>query len=78
MELRRNFRGVLISIYFIREKERMGNNEMRVVGMNYSLEKYVKTHFYRQLISEQNTYDFLIDNTSKLSSRQFMYINTIF
>lgn len=62
----------------MREKERMGNNEMKVVGMNYSLEKYVKTHFYRQLISEQNTYDFLIDNTSKLSSWQFMYINTIF
>lgn len=56
----------------------MGNNEMRVVGMNYSVEKYVKTHFYRQLISDQNTYDFLIDNTSKLSSQQFMYINTIF
>lgn len=65
-------------MYSIREKERMGNNEMRVGGMDYSLEKYVKTHFYRQLTSDLNTYDFLVDNTSKSSSQQFIYLNTSF
>lgn len=51
---------------------------MRVGGMDYSLEKYVKTHFCRRLTSDLNTYDFLVDNTSKSSSRQFIYLNTSF
>ena len=78
MGSRTNFREVLISIHFIREKERIGNNEIRVAGIDYSHEKYIKTHFYRQFTSDQNTYDFIVDSTSQTSFQQFMYINAIF
>lgn len=44
LESRTNFRGVLISIQFIREKKkRRGRNDMIVAGIDYSHEKYVKT-----------------------------------
>ena len=56
----------------------MGNNKIRVPGLYYSCEKYVKTHIYRQFESDQNTYDFLADSTSESSSQQFTYITAIF
>lgn len=51
---------------------------MRVLSMNYSHEKCVKIHFYKQSTSDLNTYEFLVYNTSDSSSQQFTYINTIF
>lgn len=38
--------------------------------MEYSHEKYVKPLFYRKFLSDQITYEFLINNTSESSSQQ--------
>lgn len=43
---------------------------MRVLGMEYSHEKYVKSLFYSQFLSDQIIYEFLVDNTSESSSQQ--------
>lgn len=40
-----------IDIHLLYKRKRMRNNEMRVVGIDYSLEEYVETHFYRQFVS---------------------------
>lgn len=66
---------MLVYIHFIRE---VGNNEMRVADMDHSNEKYVKTHIYGQFTNDQNTYDFLVDNTSEWSSQPFTYVNEVF